>query len=426
LDISVVPDFIAIGGLVTVFASVLKRTRQTRLRYWLLGWVLILAHIVAQLVNRNAGPGAVLDAALAVSLSTLLLASVAFVWAGNDLQLARSRALSLSLLAAAPDVALFCFASYGVASTSVYLACTAMGMAAALQVFRAGRRRAERGNAQWRTLAIVVVYGVQAALVVRASIDAVLVWVLFWHYLAVAFLFYRGAPRVTVGVLFTTISFVGWAAVFPVAYAFASWLPLLHIENEAWNLPKFLVATGMVFTLLEEQIGLAKHASMHDALTGLPNRRVFVRHLEAALARAKEVSGRVAVLVIDLDDFKRVNDTLGHAAGDVLLQFVAERLQANMRAGDTLARLGGDEFAAILPDVPDRAIAERLAQELATAARVGTEFQGHRLAIDASVGLSLYPDDGLDETRLYALADRAMYASKLAQRQDDGDLAGAS
>lgn len=426
MDISVVPDFIAIGGLVTVFASVLKRTRQTRLRYWLVGWVLILVHILAQLVHRNAVPGAVLDAALAVSLSTLLLASVAFVWAGNDMQLARSRALSLSLLGAAPDVALFCFASYGVASTSVYMACTALGMGAALQVFRTGRRRAERGNAQWRTLAVVGAYGVQAALVARASIDAVLVWMLFWHYLAVAFLFYRGAPRMTVGVLFTTISFVGWAAVFPVAYVFASWLPLLHIEDEAWNLPKFLVATGMVFTLLEEQIGLAKHASMHDALTGLPNRRVFVLHLEAALARAREVPGRVAVLVIDLDDFKRVNDTLGHAAGDALLQFVAERLQANMRAGDTLARLGGDEFAAILPGVPDRATAERLARELAKAARAGTEFQGHRLAIDASVGLSLYPDDGLDESRLYALADRAMYASKLAQRQEDGDLAGAS
>ena len=209
---------------------------------------------------------------------------------------------------------------------------------------------------------------------------------------------------------------LGWAAVFPVAHMLAPWLPAWHIENEAWNLPKFLVATGMIFTLLEEQIGLAEHASLHDALTGLPNRRVFVRRLAAALARARAVSGRVAVLVIDLDDFTRVNDSLGHSAGDALLQFVADQLQAHMRAGDTLARLGGDEFAAILPNVPDRETAQGLAQKLVGALRTGTHFQGHPLAIGASVGVSLYPDDGLDETRLYALADLAMYASKLAER----------
>jgi diguanylate cyclase (GGDEF)-like protein len=114
---------------------------------------------------------------------------------------------------------------------------------------------------------------------------------------------------------------------------------------------------------------------------------------------------------------------LGHAAGDALLHFVAQRLQQGVRAGDTLARLGGDEFAAILPEVADRAAALARAERLARAFDASTEFQGQRLSIGASIGLALYPDDGPDETRLYAAADRAMYASKLSERagQDDTD-----
>jgi diguanylate cyclase (GGDEF)-like protein len=422
LNLSVVPDFLAIGGLVAVFASLLKRTRQTRLRYWLVGWVMILLHIVAQLINSNLPEGGGADAAMAVSLSMLLLTSVAFIWAGNGRSPAWSRGLSMTLLAAVPDVVFLACASYGIVSLPLYLGCTAVGIAATVWIFPDGRRGIDRRE-PWRVPAILVVYSVQALLVLHASIEHALIWMLFWHYLAVAFFFYRGSPRLTMGVLFTTLSFVGWAAVFPVAALLAPWLPGLHIENEAWNLPKFLVATGMIFTLLEEQTGIAEHASLHDALTGLPNRRVFTRRLEAALKRAREIGGQVAVLVIDLNDFKLVNDSLGHAAGDALLQFVAGRLQGAVRACDTLARLGGDEFAAILPDVTDRLTAEALARKLTRALEASTEFHGQRLSVGASIGVSIFPDDGADQTRLYAAADRAMYASKLAERPaDDAEL----
>ncbi|MEI7037736.1 GGDEF domain-containing protein [Fulvimonas yonginensis] len=411
MNLSVVPDFLAIGGLVMVFASLLKRTRQTRLRYWLVGWAMILVHIVAQMVERNlsAGPGA--DAALAVSLSMLLLTSVAFVWAGSDSRPAWWYDLGITLLAAAPDVAFFVLAAYGVEAPLPFLGCTVLGLLSTAWVFRRDRRRP-----RWWQPVLVGIYALQGLLAWQGRIEQALNWMLFWHYLAVAFCFYRGAARPTVGVLFTTVSFVAWAAVFPVASALTPWLDGWGIENEAWNLPKFLVATGLIFTLLEEQIGQAEHASQHDELTGLPNRRVFARRLEHALRRARDSRGRIAMLVIDLDDFKRINDTLGHAAGDALLRFVAQQLQQGVRAGDTLARLGGDEFAAILTEVADREAAEARADRLARALEASTDFQGHRLSIGASIGLALYPDDGQDETRLYAAADRAMYASKLAQR----------
>lgn len=411
MNLSVVPDFLAIGGLVLVFAALLKRTRQTRPRYWLVGWAMILVHIVAQFTERNLAPGPAADAALAVSLSMLLLTSVAFIWAGSDGRLVWWYDLGITLAAALPDVAFFVLASYGLEARMPYLACTVLGLATTAWVFRRDRRRPG-----WYMPVVVGIYALQGVFAWHGAIDQALNWMLFWHYLAVAFCFYRGATAPTVGVLFTTVSFVAWAAVFPVSAALDPWLTGWGIENEAWNLPKFLVATGMIFTLLEEQIGHAEHASQHDALTGLPNRRVFARRLEHALKRARDSGGRIAMLVIDLDDFKRINDTLGHAAGDALLHFVAQRLQQGIRAEDTLARLGGDEFAAILPDVADRAGAQARAERLARALEASTNFQGHALSISASIGLALYPDDGADETRLYAAADRAMYASKLAER----------
>ena len=412
MNLSVVPDFLAIGGLVLVFGALLTRTRQTRPRYWLVGWAMILVHIIAQLIERNLADGAAADAALAVSLSMLLLTSVAFIWAGSDGRLAWWHDLIINLLAASPDVAFFVLASYSVEARLPYLACTALGLASTAWVFRRDRRKPA-----WCVPAVVGIYALQGILVWRGAVDQALDWMLFWHYIAVAFCFYRGASAPTVGVLFTTVSFVAWALVFPVSAALDPWLTGWGIENEAWNLPKFLVATGMIFTLLEEQIGYAEHASQHDALTGLPNRRVFARRLEHALRRARDSGGRVAMLVIDLNDFKRINDTLGHAAGDALLHFVAERLQQGVRTGDTLARLGGDEFAAILPDVADRNSAQARADRLARTFDASTEFQGHRLSITASIGVALYPDDGQDETRLYAAADRAMYASKLSDRR---------
>lgn len=415
MNLSVIPDFLAIGGLVLVFASLLERTQQTRLRYWLVGWAMILIHIVAQLAERNLGEGAAADAALAVSLSMLLLTSVAFIWAGSDTRLTWWRDLGVTLLAAMPDVAFFVLASYSVEARWPYLACTALGLASTAWVFRRDRRKPA-----WWVPALVGIYALQGVFAWHGATDQALNWMLFWHYIAVAFCFYRGASGATVGVVFTTISFVAWAAVFPVAAALDPWLTGWGIESEAWNLPKFLVATGMIFTVLEEQIGRAEHASQHDALTGLPNRRVFTHRLESALRRARERNGRFAMLVIDLDDFKRVNDTLGHAAGDALLHFVAQRLQQGIRTGDTLARLGGDEFAVILPEVPDRITAEARAERLVGALQASTDFHGHALSIGASIGVALYPDDGQDETRLYAAADRAMYATKLAERTGPG------
>lgn len=416
MNYSLIPDFLAISGLVLVFGSLLRHSRLTRLRSWLIGWVLILVHIVAQIVNSALPPGTVADAALAVSLAMLLLTAITFIWAGNDRQSARLKDLYLMLLASMPEVVFFGCAVYDVEATGPYLALTALGMLTTMWVFRGKHEATGSVRRLGRALGVTVVYGVQAILVLRGSIDLALVWILCSYYLGVAHFFRYRAPRLTAGVAFTTLSFVAWAAVWPVAYLLQTFLPAVHIDNEVWNLPKFLVATGMIFTLLEEKMGQAEYASLHDALTDLPNRRMFVRELDAALTQARGSVRRVALLILDLDGFKEINDRYGHAMGDALLQAVAQRLHANMREGDILARMGGDEFAAILTGVPHRAAVERIARKLATAMESGVECQGLRLFASVSVGLALSPDDGDDELQLYAIADRSMYEQKLAKR----------
>lgn len=414
MNYSLIPDFLAMSGLVLVFASLLRRTHQTRLRYWVVGWVMILVHIIAQLVSSGLGEGRIAETASAVSLSMLLLTSVTFIWAGNNMQHAWWRDLLLTLPATVPDVAFFVCAAYDLKSTTIYLLLTLLGMFSAIWLFRGGRRETERVPFRWRLFSIFVAYAVQAMLVLRAPIEMALIWMLFWHYLAVAYFFYRGAPRATVGVIFTTLSFAAWAAVFPVAEGLATLLPRVHFDGEVWNLPKFLVATGMIFTLLEEQMGQAEHAALHDPLTGLPNRRMFIRRFDAALLRAREHSCRIAVFVLDLNGFKRVNDMFGHAAGDALLKTVAGRLQKAIRANDTLARMGGDEFAVILPDLASTAVIDHLAKNLSAALSDAVDLEGHHIDIEASVGVASYPEDGANALHLYAVADHAMYANKPA------------
>jgi diguanylate cyclase (GGDEF)-like protein len=208
------------------------------------------------------------------------------------------------------------------------------------------------------------------------------------------------------------ISFIAWAFVFPVANLMYVLWPHVHVDGEVWNLPKFLVATGMTFTLLEEQLSKAEYASLHDALTGLPNRRMLTRRLHAAMTQAKAAGTLMALVVIDLDGFKEINDTLGHAVGDEVLQWAARQFRTCLQPRDVLARLGGDEFAVVLTDVPARQAAEHVAQNLRLALADGMLIRTRQLALRASVGFAVYPADGQDADRLYAVADRAMYERK--------------
>jgi len=154
------------------------------------------------------------------------------------------------------------------------------------------------------------------------------------------------------------------------------------------------------------------HLATRDPLTGLPNRTVFRDRLEHELRQEARRKGTLAVMFVDLDRFKLVNDTLGHEVGDEFLMVAAQRLASTLREADTVARLGGDEFAAVLPDVGDQGEATLVAHKLLRALAQPFMVKGQRLRIDASIGIACYPDQGDTAETLLSHADLAMYQSK--------------
>lgn len=155
-----------------------------------------------------------------------------------------------------------------------------------------------------------------------------------------------------------------------------------------------------------------KHLATVDSLTGVPNRHLFFDRAENALAAAKRYGREVAVLFVDLDFFKRVNDTYGHTTGDELLKMVGERLQKRVRESDTIARIGGDEFGVLLTDIVNKDAAITVAQELVEIMEKPFSIQGEQIKIGATIGISYFPDDGKDVVTLVSRADAAMYGTK--------------
>ncbi|WP_445395911.1 diguanylate cyclase domain-containing protein [Zobellella sp. An-6] len=155
-----------------------------------------------------------------------------------------------------------------------------------------------------------------------------------------------------------------------------------------------------------------EHMARYDPLTDLPNRTLFMDRLQTALKRAHREQGRLALLYLDLDKFKQVNDRYGHLAGDRLLQEVAVRLSGCVRESDTVARLGGDEFVVLLEDVAHPAAVEQVADKIHRALAAGYHLPEAVLHIRPSLGVALYPDHGGSEQELMAHADGAMYRTK--------------
>ncbi|WP_051229373.1 sensor domain-containing protein [Paludibacterium yongneupense] len=177
------------------------------------------------------------------------------------------------------------------------------------------------------------------------------------------------------------------------------------------------------FIAVFEDISLRKAAeersdflAFHDPLTGLPNRRRVRERLEDDLRLAREDGGAVTVFFIDFDHFKTINDSLGHAVGDVFLQTASRRLQSSLRDGDTLARLGGDEFLLVLKGVADRATLARRADDLIARMAEPFRLEQHELSLSASIGIACCPGDGEDYDTLLSKADAAMFSAKESGR----------
>ena len=195
------------------------------------------------------------------------------------------------------------------------------------------------------------------------------------------------------------------------------------VERNAAGEPQYeiaffddITARKQAEAALRESEERFRQLAHHDTLTSLPNRALFYDRLRQTLALAKRNSWTVGVMLADLDHFKRVNDTLGHAAGDKLLLQAAERLAKSVRASDTVARLGGDEFAVVLNNLSAPEDAAVVAHKIIAAFQAPFQVEGHSLPATLSIGAALYPNDSTDQETLLNNADAAMYRSKEAGR----------
>ncbi|MFQ6594266.1 MULTISPECIES: EAL domain-containing protein [Pseudomonas] len=196
---------------------------------------------------------------------------------------------------------------------------------------------------------------------------------------------------------------------------YPSWLTISAVRNREQLITHFVAVFADISSLKHAQARLDYQAH-HDPLTGLPNRTLFENRLQAALNTQQEIGNQGAVLFLDLDRFKHINDSLGHPIGDLLLKDIAVRLKEQLRDIDTVARLGGDEFIILLPGLQQASDAEHLANKLLACFTPPFQAGEHEFFITASIGTSLYPQDGTDVATLVKNADAAMYRSKAKGR----------
>ncbi|OHC72748.1 MAG: hypothetical protein A3H93_16790 [Rhodocyclales bacterium RIFCSPLOWO2_02_FULL_63_24] len=196
---------------------------------------------------------------------------------------------------------------------------------------------------------------------------------------------------------------------------YPEWLNITVIRDSQGSVSQY-VALFSDITEHKRNEERLRYQAYHDGLTDLPNRLMFGENLELTIAQAERTGQQAAILLMDLDHFKFVNDTLGHDHGDKLLLAVAERLKATLRKGDTLARMGGDEFTLLLPQIKDTdeiaAVIKKIVTNLTTPFRVGDD----ELTVTASIGISSYPQDGTTPEELLKNADSALYQAKEAGR----------
>jgi diguanylate cyclase (GGDEF)-like protein/PAS domain S-box-containing protein len=195
-------------------------------------------------------------------------------------------------------------------------------------------------------------------------------------------------------------------------------LRLSPVRDDAGDVTHYFGFQNDVTARVEAEQRVA-HLAYHDVLTGLPNRLQLLEGLDAALVRARVQNSHLAVLFVDLDGFKSVNDQLGHAAGDLVLIAAGERLRATLRDDDLLGRYSGDEFLVVLTGVsPEqvRSIADRVAGAVVDSFRSPLSVSGEPVEVGASVGMALFPQHGSDADTLLRAADAAMYTAKLSGR----------
>jgi diguanylate cyclase (GGDEF)-like protein len=401
-------NFLGLAVLFVVFRFIVSGDRTRHLRLCLAGWLALLVHFFAARIDSGMGP--LHPFMLAVSMTALELAGISFVLSFVKISNEDQRKLALGALLGICAILYVNATIWEASSNWFYYGIICVGIVGTILLRTNFLRQVTLPGAgvlviclTLTSVMILVVTRGEAALgdnVIVATTN-VSAGVLYWKY------FRHWTPGVITGVL----GFLAWGAISILGIHPNSNPVSLSGPSEVAYLPTYFVAVGMMLTCLERQLEEREYLAYHDALTGAPNRRLLADRLAQALARATRNSNKVALLMIDLDDFKAINDRFGHSFGDLMLRNVVDRLTGSIRRSDTLARIGGDEFV-VVSDVSDSTGAKALASHLKSTFSIPLTVQKNPIQIGISVGTALYPDDGVRPDELWAVADAAMYLSK--------------
>jgi len=423
VDWGKLPDLGAIALLACAFAAVARHGQRHVSNLWLTGWIMIALHFAALMFLPVPGSWGIF--ATFIGLTALIWAGVLFMWASVPYRGARSSPWMLVTLLGTNALYI---AVLSAAEPPAWALALAAGLLGALPLAVA-LISVRQLNHPLRWSIVCLYCGLSAFLLIsqfRGGDDSGLALnaLLFTVYFGCCIHFSCMYWRRTAGAFITIAGFLAWASVFVVSPMMEAFAPQVHLESEVWNLPKYVVAVGMILLLLEDQIEHNKFLALHDELTGLPNRRLFQDRLSSALERARRTSSNTALLLVDLDQFKQVNDLLGHHTGDLLLQRVSSVFAGRVRRSDTVARTGGDEFCVILEEPTSRADAERVGESLLKLLKEPFKLGDHTVQIGASIGIAVFPDDASEMEALCIAADLRMYADKNASN-GNGRHAGA-
>jgi diguanylate cyclase (GGDEF)-like protein len=405
VDRTLLPDICSLTVFIAGFRPLARRV-GTHANLWFLGWGLLLLHSVALFfMTPNVPPPATLQLAatwtidLCALVFILVSANVPNRRLGRWLMAAFSAPVLLQSAAAIllPDRRIL-----GLLAAALYLA------PATVLLFR----RRERSHPTVVVCSAFAVFGPAMLPAVWFAPADVPQYALALLFLSAAYLYFLSADHHARGAIAAFIGLVGWGLSYPARIAMQHYFPDVPLDHTLLLLPRYLVVAGVILALLEEHVERTERLAMHDPLTDLPNRRLFEQRLIATMEEARINRTTVACLVIDVDNFKAINDTLGHSAGDQLLRALAVRLSWHMSPRDILARTGGDEFTALLAGVTDEHHLRFIASAMMSAGSVPIMIDGKPVDMHISIGIALSPDHADDIDSLRRAADQAMYSAK--------------
>lgn len=405
MNIAFLPDLFALAILIFILMLVRRRHPDPRADAWLLGLFLTLLEATAHTLYAPQGmPDRILHL---IVLDCYLLAGLVFNWAAGDQDIPRNTRLLYLGLNGAALLALTSTYGWNVRVAGAYLPAVIAGMVvgvASSLLLRRSPRYALMYWAGWSAVGLLVSQG---------RFRTAVYWSLACVYAIAAFNFQRRLARRSTGRLAIVTGFSIWALCFLLHPWIVSYQPVYaDIASHIWNMQKSLISIGMILMMLEEQVSNNEWLALHDELTGLPNRRLFASRLTTAIEQADRRNNGLALVVLDLNGFKKINDTLGHVAGDQVLREVAAMLRKSIRTSDTVARLGGDEFIVVACGMASENSVERFTDALRSAIERPIAVNDQAMVVGASFGYAMYPRDAKDATKLLRLADQRMYHLK--------------